>query len=43
VCKTDKRSAQAAMLLKDAGFEDLRVLRGGMEQWCRSGFQVAQR
>lgn len=40
VCKTDKRSAQAARLLKDAGLEDLHVLRGGMEQWRRSGFQA---
>jgi rhodanese-related sulfurtransferase len=35
VCRTDKRSASAAGLLKDAGFRDARVLRGGMEQWNR--------
>ena len=40
VCKTDKRSAQAAKLLRDARFEDLHVLRGGMEQWRWSRFQV---
>lgn len=40
VCKTDKRSAQATKLLRDARFEDLHILRGGMEQWCRSGLRV---
>ena len=38
VCRTDKRSANAAALLRDAGFRDVRVLRGGMEQWNRDGF-----
>jgi uncharacterized membrane protein YdjX (TVP38/TMEM64 family)/rhodanese-related sulfurtransferase len=33
VCRTDKRSANAVALLRDAGFWDIRVLRGGMEQW----------
>ena len=41
VCRTDKRSASASALLRDAGFRDLRVLRGGMEQWNRSGLPVA--
>jgi uncharacterized membrane protein YdjX (TVP38/TMEM64 family)/rhodanese-related sulfurtransferase len=35
VCRTDKRSAAAADLLNQAGFHDLRVLRGGMELWNR--------
>lgn len=39
-CKTDKRSAQAAKFLEEAGFQDLRVLRGGMEQWNRNGFEI---
>jgi uncharacterized membrane protein YdjX (TVP38/TMEM64 family)/rhodanese-related sulfurtransferase len=33
VCRTDKRSVNAAALLCDAGFRDVSVLRGGMEQW----------
>lgn len=33
VCRTDKRSAAASALLRDAGFHDVRVLRGGMERW----------
>jgi uncharacterized membrane protein YdjX (TVP38/TMEM64 family)/rhodanese-related sulfurtransferase len=36
VCRTDKRSANAAAFLRDADFRDVRVLRGGMEQWQRS-------
>ncbi|GAB4437649.1 MAG: hypothetical protein OHK0026_03020 [Rhodocyclaceae bacterium] len=37
VCRTDKRSATAAGLFTQAGFTDVRVLRGGMEQWNREG------
>lgn len=37
VCRTDKRSASAAASLEAAGFGDVRVLRGGMEQWNREG------
>ena len=37
VCRTEKRSAQAAEFLGKAGFGDVRVLRGGMEQWNREG------
>jgi rhodanese-related sulfurtransferase len=33
VCRTDKRSAGAAAILREAGFRDVRVLRGGMQQW----------
>jgi rhodanese-related sulfurtransferase len=33
VCRTDKRSAKAAFILREAGFQDVRVLRGGMERW----------
>ncbi len=40
VCKTDKRSANGASLLRDAGFEQVSVLRGGMENWKRSGYPV---
>ena len=40
VCRTDKRSANAAALLVEAGFRDVRVLRGGMERWMRDGLPV---
>jgi len=40
VCRTDKRSANAAALLHDAGFRNVRVLRGGMERWNENGLPV---
>ena len=40
VCRTDKRSAAAAQLLSGKGFSDIRVTRGGMTEWNRSGFPV---
>lgn len=33
VCRTDKRSASAARILRAAGFTQVNVLRRGMEQW----------
>jgi uncharacterized membrane protein YdjX (TVP38/TMEM64 family)/rhodanese-related sulfurtransferase len=35
VCKTDRRSASASAVLRDAGF-DVDVLRGGMEAWNKA-------
>ena len=43
VCGTDKRSANAAALLRDSGFRDVHGLRGGMEQWNGNGLPVARR
>jgi rhodanese-related sulfurtransferase len=43
VYQTDKRSAIAAALLRDSGFPDVRVLRGGIEQWNASGLPVEGR
>ncbi len=40
VCRTDKRSATAALLLSGKGFSDVRVTRGGMTEWNKSGFPV---
>ncbi|MEW5707337.1 MAG: VTT domain-containing protein [Pseudomonadota bacterium] len=42
VCRTDKRSAKAAELLRGKGFRRVLVLRGGMEQWNRQGFPIAR-
>jgi uncharacterized membrane protein YdjX (TVP38/TMEM64 family) len=42
VCRTDKRSSAAAQLLSGKGFSDVRVTRGGMTDWTRSGFPVAK-
>jgi len=43
VCRTDKRSSNAAFTLRDAGFRDVHVLRGGMERWNREGLPVEGR
>jgi uncharacterized membrane protein YdjX (TVP38/TMEM64 family)/rhodanese-related sulfurtransferase len=43
VCHTDKRSAKAAATLGEAGFQDVRVLRGGMVRWTEAGLPVADR
>lgn len=41
ICRTDRRSAQAARLLADAGFADAQVIRGGMTAWRAHGWPVA--
>jgi len=33
----------AAEVLSEAGFERVRVLRGGMESWNRAGYPVERR
>jgi uncharacterized membrane protein YdjX (TVP38/TMEM64 family)/rhodanese-related sulfurtransferase len=43
VCRTDKRSASAAVLLDSAGLHDVRVLRGGMVRWNEQQLPVADR
>jgi uncharacterized membrane protein YdjX (TVP38/TMEM64 family)/rhodanese-related sulfurtransferase len=40
VCRTDRRSAQAARVLAEAGFADARVIRGGMTAWHAKGWPV---
>lgn len=40
VCRTDKRSARAAMLLTRQGFHDVLVVRGGMTKWIEAGLPV---
>ena len=41
VCKTDRRSAQAAAVLLSAGLTDVAVLRGGTDGWHRQGLALA--
>jgi uncharacterized membrane protein YdjX (TVP38/TMEM64 family)/rhodanese-related sulfurtransferase len=41
VCRTDKRSAAAARILRAAGFHQVNVLRQGMERWTEAGLPVA--
>jgi rhodanese-related sulfurtransferase len=40
VCRTDKRSARAAHLLTEKGFADVHIVRGGMTEWNKAGYQV---
>ena len=42
VCRTDKRSAKAALLLTEQGFHDVHVVRGGMTEWIESGLPVVR-
>ncbi len=41
VCRTQVRSVKAAGTLARAGIRNLTILRGGMEEWNRQGFEVA--
>jgi len=40
VCRTQMRSAKAAEMLRDAGFRNVAVLRGGMVEWVRQNRPV---
>ncbi len=40
VCRTDKRSDKAALLLAEHGFHDVHVVRGGMTQWIAAQLPV---
>jgi rhodanese-related sulfurtransferase len=40
VCRTDKRSSDAARLMDAAGWRQVSVLSGGMEAWHRAGLPV---
>ena len=42
VCRTDKKSAQAALLLTEEGFADVHVVRGGMTKWLEAGLPVVR-
>jgi uncharacterized membrane protein YdjX (TVP38/TMEM64 family)/rhodanese-related sulfurtransferase len=40
VCRTDKRSVKAALLLTEEGFADVHVVHGGMTKWIEAGLPV---
>jgi len=42
ICRTDRRSAQAAALLSRRGFADVRVVEGGMTAWLGNGWPVEE-
>lgn len=43
ICHTDRRSSQAADILRQHGFEDVKVVTGGMVTWKGRDYPVAQR
>jgi len=40
VCRTDRRSAKAAVLLAERGFAQVQVVQGGMTAWIEHGWPV---
>ena len=40
VCRTDKKSAKAALLLTEGGFADVHIVCGGMTKWIEAGLPV---
>ena len=40
ICRTDRRSVQAARLLAEAGFSNAQVVQGGMTAWRAHGWAV---
>jgi rhodanese-related sulfurtransferase len=40
VCRTDRRSAQAAALLAKHGYVDVHVVKNGMTAWSAQGWPV---
>lgn len=40
VCRADRRSAKAALLLTKKGFADVHVVKGGMTDWNRKAYPV---
>lgn len=40
VCRTHNRSAEAAEILRNAGFERVSVMHGGMLAWREAGYPV---
>jgi len=37
ICRTDRKSAKAALLLTEEGFTDVHIVRGGMTKWNEAG------
>lgn len=42
ICRTDRKSAQAARLLTQQGFSHVRIARMGMTDWIKQGFEIEQ-
>ena len=41
ICRTDKKSVKAALLLTEEGFADVHIVRGGMTKWIEAGLPVS--
>jgi rhodanese-related sulfurtransferase len=39
-CRDELRAARAARALRDAGFSDVSVVKGGFRRWRRYGFEI---
>ena len=39
-CRDELRAARAARVLRDAGFDDVSVVKGGFRKWRRYGFEI---
>ena len=42
ICRTDRRSSKAALLLARQGFSDVQIVRGGMLKWNAEGLPVVR-
>lgn len=42
ICRTDKRSSNAAKILSDLGFENVKVARMGMTDWNKHNYHVVR-
>jgi len=42
ICPTGRRSATAAKLMMEQGFEKIYNLKGGITDWLRKGFKIAK-
>ncbi len=43
ICRTDRRSAQAAQILAKHGFADVHVIKQGMTDWLAKGYPIASK
>jgi uncharacterized membrane protein YdjX (TVP38/TMEM64 family)/rhodanese-related sulfurtransferase len=41
ICRTDRMSTRAAVLLTEEGFADVHVVRGGMTKWNKAGLPIS--
>lgn len=42
ICRTDRRSAKAAIILAKQGFSDVHVVKQGMTDWIKKGYPITK-